>query len=72
MNNNLKKLLTEYEQERLKNIKKLDLRKKELYSKFPRLEEIEKELNLISIKLAKSKLFPETIKNNNLLKIVLI
>ena len=68
MNNNLKKLLTEYEQERLKNIKKLDLRKKELYSKFPRLEEIEKELNLISIKLAKSKLFPETIKNNNLLK----
>ena len=59
MNNNLKQLLTEYEQTRLANIRKLDLRKKELYSRIPRLEEIEKNLNLISIKLAKANLFPE-------------
>ena len=36
MNNNLQQLLTEYEQTRLENIKKLDLRKKELYSRIPR------------------------------------
>jgi len=68
MNNNLQQLLTEYEQTRLENIRKLDLRKKELYSRIPRLEEIEKNLNLISIKLAKSNLFPETAKNNEDLK----
>ena len=65
MNNNLQQLLTEYEKARLENIKKLDLRKKELFDKFPRLEEIEKNLNLISIKLAKSNLFPEVAKNND-------
>ena len=68
MNNNLQKLLTEYEQTRLENIRKLDLRKKELYTRIPRLEEIEKALNLISIKLAKSNLFPEIEKNNEKLK----
>ena len=68
MNNNLQKLLTEYEHTRLENIKKLDLRKKELYSRIPRLEEIEKNLNLISIKLAKSNLFPEIAKNIEELK----
>lgn len=52
----LKQLLTEYEQTRLQNIKNLDLRKKEIYSKNPRLEEIEKELNLASISIAKSAL----------------
>ena len=57
MNNTiLKQLLTEYEQTRLQNIKDLDLRKKEIYSKNPRLEEIEKELNLTSISIAKSAL----------------
>ena len=65
MNNNLQQLLTEYEKARLENIKKLDLRKKELFDKFPRLEEIEQSLNLISIKLAKSNLFPEAAQNNN-------
>lgn len=68
MNSNLQKLLTEYEKTRLENIKKLDLRKKELYLKIPRLEEIEKDLNLISIKLAKSNLFPELAKDNKNLK----
>ena len=52
----LKQLLTEYEHTRLQNIKDLDARKKELYSKNPRLEEIEKELNLASISVAKSAL----------------
>lgn len=57
MNNTiLKQLLTKYEQTRLQNIKDLDLRKKEIYSKNPRLEEIEKELNLASISIAKSAL----------------
>ena len=57
----LKQLLTEYEQTRLQNIRDLDLRKKEIYSKNPRLEEIEKELNLTSISIAKSAL----LKNSN-------
>ena len=57
MNNTiLKQLLTEYEQTRLQNMRDLDLRKKEIYSKNPRLEEIEKELNLASISIAKSAL----------------
>ena len=68
MNNNLQQLLTEYEQIRLDNLRKLDLRKKELYSRIPRLEEIEKSLNLISINIAKSNLFPELLKNNETLK----
>lgn len=57
----LKQLLTEYEQIRLQNIKDLDNRKKEIFSKNPRLEEIEKELNLASISIAKSAL----LKNAN-------
>ena len=52
----LKQLLNEYEQTRLQNIKDLDKRKKEIYSQNPRLEEIEKELNLASISIAKSAL----------------
>lgn len=52
----LKQLLNEYEQTRLQNIKDLDARKKEIYSKNPRLEEIEQELNLASISIAKSAL----------------
>ena len=62
MNNTiLKQLLTEYEQTRLQNIKDLDKRKKEIFSKNPRLEEIEQELNLASISIAKSAL----LKTNN-------
>lgn len=52
----LKQLLNEYEQTRLQNIRDLDARKKAIYSKNPRLEEIEKELNLASISIAKSAL----------------
>jgi len=60
----LKKLLTEYEQTQLQNIKELDARKKEIYSKNPRLEEIEKELNLISISIAKSALLKTNTSDN--------
>lgn len=67
MNNTiLKKLLNEYEQNRLQNIKDLDLRKKEIYSKKPRLEEIEKEINLISFSIAKSALLKNNIDIRNL------
>ena len=68
MNNNLKNLLTEYEQIRFENIRKLELKKQELYKKIPRLEEIENNLNLISINIAKSKLFPITAKDLEKLK----
>lgn len=63
-NTTLKKLLTEYEQTRLQNIKDLDLRKKEIYSQNPRLEEIEKDLNLASISIAKSALLKTTNSEN--------
>lgn len=57
MNNTvLKQLLTEYEKTRLQNLRDLDARKKDLYLQNPRLEEIEKELNLASISIAKSAL----------------
>lgn len=67
MNNTLlKQLLTEYEKTRLKNEKDLDFRKKELYAKCPRLEEIEKDLNLISISIAKSALLNNSSNNDKL------
>lgn len=53
-NNYLKLLLTEYEQKRRKAEMDLDSRKKELYGKNPRLEEIELEINKIAIDKAKS------------------
>ena len=60
----LKQLLTEYEQTRLQNIKDLDKRKKEIFSKNPRLEAIEKELNILSISIAKSALLKTTSTEN--------
>lgn len=57
MNNSiLKNLLIEYEKKRLKSLQDLDLRKKLLYEKIPRLREIENELNNSSIAFAKSML----------------
>lgn len=50
----LKNLLIEYEQKRLNALKELDYRKEEIYIKFPRLQEIENELNKSSILFAKS------------------
>ena len=47
-------LLVEYEQKKRNAENDLDIRKKELYKKNPRLEEIENEINKISINKAKS------------------
>lgn len=52
-NKNLEVLLTEYEQKRRKAEMDLEHRKKELYKKIPRLQEIETEINKISINKAK-------------------
>ena len=49
----LSKLLLEYDQKKRKAELDLDERKNELYSKFPRLQEIESELNLFAINTAK-------------------
>ena len=50
---NLQFLLTEYEQKRRKAEMDLEHRKEELYKKIPRLQEIETEINKISINKAK-------------------
>ena len=44
-NNDLKQLLNEYEQKRNKAISEAQDRKKEIYDKNPRLQEIDDELN---------------------------
>lgn len=62
----LKQLLTEYEQTRLQNIKDLEKRKKEIYYKNPHLEEIEKELNLVSLSIAKSALLKTNLNTKKL------
>lgn len=58
MNNNniLKQLLIEYEQARIQHVRDLEKRKKEIYTKIPRLAEIEKSLNLLSLSITKSAL----------------
>lgn len=50
----LETLLTEYEQKRRNAKANLEKRKKELYAKIPRLEEIEDEINRLSINKTKS------------------
>ena len=62
----LSKLLLEYDQKKRKAELDLDERKNELYSKFPRLQEIESELNLFAINSAKSILRGDTTSLNNL------
>jgi len=67
MNNSvLKELLIEYEKKRLKALQDLDYRKEKLYLKFPRLKEIENELNDSSISFAKSMLKNNSLNINNL------
>ena len=53
-NSTLKILLKEYEQKRLSAFLDLDKRKEELYSSFPRLQEIDNELNNFALNTAKS------------------
>lgn len=50
----LKKLLKEYDNKQMKAISDLEQRKNDLYIKFPRLQEIENELNSCAIEAAKS------------------
>ena len=50
----LSKLLLEYDHKKRKAELDLDARKTELYSKFPRLQEIESELNMFAINTAKN------------------
>lgn len=52
-NSTLKSLLQEYEQKRIKANLISEQNKKELYIKYPRLEEIENKINLLSIKKIK-------------------
>lgn len=59
-NTNLKKLLNEYERKRMQEENDLQYRKNQLYSCYPRLEEIDKELSTLAISTAK-----ELIKKNN-------
>ena len=53
-NTNLKRLLAEYSSKRSKEIAEADTRKKEIYNKFPRLQEIDDELSSYAIHTAKS------------------
>ena len=53
-NTNLKRLLAEYSSKRSKEIAEADTRKKEIYNKFPRLQEIDDELSSYAIHPAKS------------------
>lgn len=53
-NSTLKMLLKEYEQKRLSSLLELDRRKEELYTSFPRLQEIDTELNNFALNTAKS------------------
>ena len=59
----LKSLLKEYEQKRIYAELDLDNRKKELYKHNPKLEEIEKQLNLYAIQIAKSILLSNNSSN---------
>lgn len=52
-NTTLKSLLHEYEQKRLKAEQVLEKNKNTLYDKYPRLREIEKEINLLSLNKVK-------------------
>ena len=67
-NRDLENILVEYEQKRRMAEVDLENRKKQLYQKRPRLQEIENEINKISINKAKSILMNEinTIKNNEI------
>ena len=67
-NRDLENILVEYEQKRRRAEIDLENRKKQLYQKRPRLQEIENEINKISINKAKSILMNEinTIKNKEI------
>jgi len=66
-NSDLVTLLNIYDRKRFDAINDLEFRKQELFSKNPRLEEIEKELNSISIKTVKSLLIKDISTKEELL-----
>ncbi|MCL2860374.1 MAG: ATP-binding protein [Oscillospiraceae bacterium] len=66
-NSDLITLLNIYDRKRFDAINDLEFRKQELFSKKPRLEEIEKELNSISIKTVKSLLVKDISAKEELL-----
>ena len=70
-NKNLQVLLTEYEQKRRKAEMDLNDRKHELYKKFPRLEEIDTQINKIAINKTKAILKRDKVDNleNEILKL---
>ena len=53
-NKNLENLLTEYEEKRRRSEVELEVRKSKIYKKFPRIEQIETELNKIAISKTKA------------------
>ena len=64
MNNKmLENIMTDYNKKRLKAFHDADLRKEKLYAAFPELEEAEKQVQLLSIKL--SKLYLSNLVNLN-------
>ena len=52
-NSNLKDLLNEYDKKRLNNLHDAELRKKDLYEKYPRLQEIDDTLSKEAIRISK-------------------
>ena len=58
-NNTLKSLLQEYEQKRINANLRAENYKIEVYSKYPRLKEIEDEINILSINKIKLILSPD-------------
>ena len=64
-NTTLKNLLTEYENKRMRAIKLAEQRKKELYIKNPKLQEIDDKLNALAISTAKSLINKNKFLTNN-------
>lgn len=61
----LHELLKEYDKKHMKALQDLDYRKQKIYSKFPRLKNIDTEINLISIDNAKSMLLSKNVSEEN-------
>jgi len=61
----LKELLKEYSQKRISSEKALDIKLQHLYSSNPRLKEINDEINLLSISIAKLIITPNELQKNN-------
>lgn len=65
----LENIMTDYNKKRLKSSHDADLRKEKLYAAFPELEEVEKQVQLLSIKLSKLYLSSPVDLNESVLKL---